>query len=177
MAQAVGQVFAYLMHAIKWLFYLIVAAIIGYFVWKYREPLLLAWQQLLQELRALWEKWFGSKPAPVAASPAPAPRPAKKFADYPDPFSSGLAARWSLAELVSYTFAALEARGRERNCPRGDEQTPLEYAAAVGEVEPTFASEFRSLADLYGQLAFAGGNAPPQAKSLVQQLWQRWKSG
>ena len=176
-SQAIGQFFAYLMHALKWLFYLIVAAIIAYYVWKYREPLLVAWQQLAKELRELWARWFGQKQSAVPATAAPAPPPAKKFADYPDPFISGLAARWSLAELVSYTFAALEARGRERNCPRGEEQTPLEYAAAVGAVEPAFAGEFRSLADLYGQIAFAGGQAPPQAKSLVQQLWQRWKNG
>lgn len=174
-SQAIGQFFAYLMHALQWLFYLIVAAIISYFVWKYREPLLAAWQQLVKELRELWERWFGRKPTAVTATAAPAPPPTKKFADYPDPFTTGLAARWSLAELVSYTFAALEARGRERNCPRGEEQTPLEYATAVGAVEPAFAGDFRSLADLYGQIAFAGGQAPPQAKSLVQQLWQRWK--
>lgn len=165
------------MHALKWLFYLAVAAIIAFFAWKHREQLLTAWQQLLKELRELWEKWFGQKPAPAINAPVPAPPPVKKFADYPDPFISGLAARWSLAELVQYTFAALEARGRERDCPRGEEQTPLEYAAAVGQVEPAFASEFRSLADLYGQLAFAGGNAPSQAKSLVQRLWQRWQNG
>lgn len=163
------------MHALKWLFYLVVSAIVAYYVWKYREPLLVAWQQLLRELRALWEKWFGLQPSPVATAAAPAPPATKKFSDYPDPFVTGLAARWSLAELVSYTFAALEARGRERACPRGEEQTPLEYATAIGQVEPAFASDFRSLADLYGQLAFAGGNTPPQAKSLVQQLWQRWK--
>lgn len=176
LAQAVGQVFAYLAHAFKWFFYLLVAAIIAYFAWKHREQLATAWQQLIKELLELWAKWFGSKrPSEVAAEPAAYVPPPKRFAEYADPFASGLAARWSLAELVRYTFEALEARGREQNCPRGSDQTPLEYAAAVGQVEPAFASEFRSLADLYGQLAFAGSAGSPQSRTLLQQLWQRWK--
>lgn len=175
-AAAVGQLFAFFMHALKWLFYLLVAAVIAYQVWVHRERLWAAWQQLLVELRALWEKWFGQKTAAASvAEPAPSGPPPKRFNEYADPFATGLAARWSLAELVRYTFEALEARGREQNCPRGAEQTPLEYAAAVGQVEPTLASDFRWLADLYGQLAFAGGQSSPQSTTLLQQLWQRWK--
>lgn len=175
LADAMNQVFAYLAHALKWLFYLLVAAVIAYYAWKHREWLLNAWQQLLKELRELWARWFGQPTTAPVTEPTIAAPPPKRFADYADPFATGLAARWSLAELVRYTFEALEARGREQNCPRGVQQTPLEYAAAVGQVEPAFASEFRSLADLYGQLAFAGGAVPPQSKSLLQHLWQRWK--
>lgn len=176
LAQAMNQVFAYLAHALKWLFYLLVIAVIAYFAWQHRERLLNAWQQLMRELRALWNKWFGSRPvAEVTVVPVTTAPPPKRFAEYADPFATGLAARWSLAELVRYTFEALEARGREKNCPRSNDQTPLEYAAAVGQLEPAFASEFRSLADLYGQLAFARGTASPQSTSLLQQLWQRWK--
>lgn len=176
LAQAWGQVFAYLTHALKWLFYLLVIGAIAYYAWQHREWLIAAWQQLLKELRELWARWFGQKPHAVVAAPVAPPPPPKRFAEYADPFASGLAARWTLAELVRYTFEALEARGREQNCPRGNDQTPLEYAAAVGQVEPDFASEFRSLADLYGQLAFAGGSASPQSTSWLQQLWQRWRS-
>lgn len=177
MSAAIGQFFAYLMHLLKWLFYLAVATVIAWYAWKNREWLLQAWQQLLKELRELWARLFGGKPAPVASAieaPAPSP-PQKRFADFADPFSSGLAARWPLAELVRYTFAAFEARGRDRDCPRGNDQTPLEYAAVVGQLEPALAGEFRSLADLYCQLAFAGGQVPPQAASQLQQLWRSWR--
>lgn len=176
LAQAMNQVFAYLAHALKWLFYLLVIALLAYFAWQHRERLLDAWQQLMRELRELWNKWFGQKTvAAVAIAPVATAPPPKRFAEYANPFDTGLAARWSLAELVRYTFEALEARGREQNCPRSNAQTPLEYAAAVGQVEPELAGEFRSLADLYGQLAFAKGAASPQSTSLLQQLWQRWK--
>jgi hypothetical protein len=166
------------MHLLKWIFYLLVLAAIVYFAWKHRERLQAAWLQLLQELRDLWDRLFGrttsaaAEQAVVAAAPPP-----KRFADFADPFSSGLAARWTLAQLVRYTFEALEARGRERSCPRQVDQTPLEYAALVGQVEPTLAGEFRWLADLYSQLAFAGGQQSPQAAGQLRHLWQRWKQG
>ncbi len=176
LAEAMKQVFAYLAHALKWLFYLIVIAVIAYFAWQHRERLLAACQQLLKELRELWNIWFGQKTvAAVTAAPIAVAPPPKRFVEYADPFATGLAARWSLAELVRYTFEALEARGREQNCPRGSDQTPLEYAVAIGQLEPEFAKEFHSLADLYGQLAFARGAASPQSTSLLKQLWQRWK--
>ncbi|QDU30181.1 hypothetical protein ETAA8_53000 [Anatilimnocola aggregata] len=178
LSQRAGQLFAYLMRLLQWLFYLLVVLVIGYFAWQHRQRLWAAWQQLLAELRELWARWFGPEKkqaeplAPVALAPQP-----KRFAEYADPFLSGLAARWSLAELVRYTFEALEARGRERACPRGVDQTPLEYAAIVGQAEPALASEFQRLADLYGQLAFARGLQSPQALAQLQQLWQRWKLG
>ncbi|WP_425614897.1 DUF4129 domain-containing protein [Anatilimnocola sp. NA78] len=175
-SQAIGQFFAYLAHALKWLFYLLVILAVAYFGWKHREQLHAAWQQLLKELRELWARWFGQQTVVTdAVAPPVAAPPAKRFVEFPDPFTSGLAARWSLAELVRYTFAALEARGRDRSCPRAVGQTPLEYASIVGQAEPALAGEFRSLADLYGQLAFARGLHSPQATSQLQQLWQRWK--
>ncbi|WP_254508083.1 DUF4129 domain-containing protein [Anatilimnocola floriformis] len=173
--QAWNMVFTYLTYVLKWVFYLLVIGVVAYYAWQHREWLLAAWQQLLKELRELWAKWFGQKPTTTSAVATALPPPPKRFAEYADPFSSGLAARWTLAELVRYTFEALEARGREQNCPRGNDQTPLEYAAAVGQVEPGFAGEVHSLADLYGQLAFAGGNSSPQSTLLLQQLWLHWR--
>ena len=175
-SQTIGQFFAFFTHVLKWLFYLIVVLLVLYFGWKHREQLLAAWQQLLKELRDLWARWMGQKPIITEqTATVVAPPPVKRFADFPDPFASGMAARWSLAELVRYTFAALEARGRERSCPREVGQTPLEYATAVGQVEPAFSGDFRWLADLYGQLAFARGMHSPQATSQLRHLWQRWK--
>jgi hypothetical protein len=177
-SSAIGQFFAYFMHLLKWIFYLLVLAAIIYFAWKHRERLHAAWLQLLKELRDLWDRLFGrtttaaAEQAVVAAAPPP-----KRFADFADPFSSGMAARWTLAQLVRYTFEALEARGRERSCPRQVDQTPLEYAALVGQTEPALAGEFRWLADLYSQLAFAGGQQSPQAAGQLRHLWQRWKQG
>ncbi|MFM9115883.1 MAG: DUF4129 domain-containing protein [Planctomycetota bacterium] len=73
---------------------------------------------------------------------------------------------------MRYSFAALEAWARERGQPRGDEQTPLEFAQQLTEREPRLAREALSVADLYCQLAYAGGKLPATAVTELQRLWQ-----
>jgi hypothetical protein len=78
----------------------------------------------------------------------------------------------SWAELVRYTFQALEAFGRERGCPRADGQTPHEFALALGRVHPALSRLAGTLADWYGQLAYASRPAAPAATDPLRQLWQ-----
>ena len=54
--------------------------------------------------------------------------PVKSFLDYSDPFASGLAGRMTMQELVRYSFEGLEAWARDNGCPRGEDETPLEFA-------------------------------------------------
>ena len=49
--------------------------------------------------------------------------PRLPFAAYEDPFATGAARRMTPAELVVYTFEALEAWGREQVIERPPEQT------------------------------------------------------
>ena len=141
--------------------------------WVYREQLVAAWGRLLAELNELWERLFGLKKADVpviAAPPLALPRP---FSAYADPFASGLAARASLAELLRYTFEALEAWGRERRTPRLVGQTPHEYVQQVGAAAPFLASDLSQLAEVYGQVAYAKGQPPSGALDLLRRLWRQ----
>lgn len=157
---------------LRWLFYaaLLIVGIVLAIV--YREELQAAWQKLLAELRELWERWFASKP--VAARPSEAvissPQP-QPFAAYPDPFASGAAARMSWPELIRYSFAAVEAWGRERACPRQADQTPHEFANSLALVEPAIAAPVQSLAAMYSQLAYAPRSAASGAIEPIRQLW------
>jgi hypothetical protein len=155
--------------------YLVFGLIIAFFAWKYRNELLEAWRKLLAELRELWERLFGGSPAPEAASAPelPPPPPPRPFAAFTDPFASGAAEQMTLAQLVRYTFEALEAWARERNCPRHTGQTPHEFAQYLGQLAPVLAGEVVQLADWYGQVAYARHNPPPQAANVLQQLWRR----
>ena len=142
----------------------------------YRERLVAAWKKLLVELRELWERWFGKKPDPALATAETAPAPPRPFAAFSDPFASGAAGRMSWAELVRYTFQALEAFGRERGCPRATGQTPHEFAASLGQVHPPLNRLASTLADWYGQLAYASRPAAPTATDPLKQLWQGMRS-
>ncbi|MEX2173644.1 MAG: DUF4129 domain-containing protein, partial [Pirellulaceae bacterium] len=161
---------------LKALFYLALFIVAAVLAWRYRAELLAAWQKLLAELRALWEGWFGLPAAAVEASPAEVSTPPRPFAAFTDPFASGQSARMSPAEIVRYTFQALEAWGRENGQPREPGQTAHEFAAAIGRLDRTVASEARQLADLYSHLAYAPPSAIRATFDPLRSLWQKMKS-
>jgi hypothetical protein len=162
--------------AFQWLFWLalLIAGLVA--GWYYREQLAAAWQKLLKELRELWARWFGEKT--VAAEQAEAvalPAPPRPFPSFSDPFAGGEAARMPWPELVRYTFAAVEAWGRERDCPRQADQTPHEFAHNLASLEPQIAAPVQSLASWYAQLAYAPRAAAGKLDPL-RQLWREMRA-
>jgi hypothetical protein len=143
---------------------------------KHRTQLLAAWQKLLAELRDFWAKWFGRPEAATVSQPAPAAPTPRRFAEFADPFAGGQASRMSPAELVRYTFQALEAWGRDNGCSRPDGQTPHEFAAAIGELDHELTREAQHLADLYSRLAYAPPAAIRTTFEPLRSLWQKLKS-
>ncbi|MCE9526828.1 MAG: DUF4129 domain-containing protein, partial [Planctomycetales bacterium] len=157
---------------LKWLFYLAIAIAAGVFAYIYRKELIAAWNKLLAELRALWERWFGTKPQAETAEQAVLKAPPRTFTSYADPFASGMAARVPLPELVRYSFEALEAWGRDHGSPRATGQTPHEFAQQLGDLNNSVSREVKQLADLYCQIAFAR-SLPAGGVELVLGFWQR----
>lgn len=161
---------------LQWIFYGLIAVTIVVIAWIYRAQIAAAWKRLLDELRDLWARWFGGQQPATAAAVVPMAAPPRAFATYADPFVSGLAGRASLAELVRYTFEALEAWGREHNAPRATGQTAHEYAREVGQIHEPLAREVRVLAELYGQLAYAQGAIRQANMEPLRSLWQQMRS-
>ncbi|MFN0018750.1 MAG: DUF4129 domain-containing protein [Pirellulaceae bacterium] len=157
---------------LKWLFYLAIAIAAVVFAYIYRKELIAAWNKLLAELRALWERWFGAKPQAESPEQAILAAPPRTFSSYADPFTSGMAARVPLPELVRYSFEALEAWGRDHSSPRATGQTPHEFAQQLGDLDVTVSREVKQLADLYCQIAFAR-SLPAGGVELVRVFWQR----
>ena len=158
---------------IKWLAFLAIAIIAGVLAWRYRAELAAAWQKLLAELAALWPALFGRRVAESTEAPGEAPLPRRPFAEFVDPFASGRAANMSPAEVVRYTFAALEAWGRENGCPRETGQTPHEFAAAIGQLDHTLAGEAAQLADVYARMAYARPAAIRTSFEPLRALWRK----
>lgn len=157
---------------LKWLLYAAITIAAIYFAYIYRKELLAAWNKLLAELRELWEKWFGAKPPAAGEEQAVLATPPRTFASYADPFTSGLAARVPLPELVRYSFEALEAWGRDHGSPRATGQTPHEFAQQLGDLDNSVSREVKQLADLYCQIAFAR-SLPAGGVEMVRGFWKR----
>lgn len=139
------------------------------------------WQRLIHLLASLWAELlslFGSRPDQVHGGGAadPPPAPPRPFASYEDPFFSGTARRLPPAQIVRYTFEALEAWSREQVVARGSEQTPLEFAHEIGRRIPTLARDVSETAQLYARVAYARHNPSQESLEVLERLWHRMQS-
>ena len=164
---------------LKWLFYIAILLIALYWLFRSWKTVTAAWTQFLKELAEFWQQLFGGKPTPEQEAAAeeeskPAPRP---FADFADPFATGMASRYSPDELVKYTFEAVEAWARENGFPREPEQTPHEFARQLARSAESLGGNSRTLADLYCYVAYAPGRLRADRTKALAQLWQQLRPG
>ncbi|HUT88385.1 MAG TPA: DUF4129 domain-containing protein [Thermoguttaceae bacterium] len=161
---------------LKWIFYGVLLLVIGYWLWRSRADLLAAMRSFLQELREFWQRLFGGRAgaADQAAESGEGPQAPthRPFADFPDPFATGMADRCSPEELVRYSFEALEAWAREHGWARGPEQTPHEFAHDLGTRVHSLSQDVRRLADLYCRVAYASDTLSRTSVAPLKQLWQ-----
>ncbi len=165
---------------LKWAFYAALLAAAVYGVIRCREPIRAALTEWLSTLRSLWARLFGGAAAAtggVAGEPSETDSAPRPFADFPDPFRSGLARAVPPAEVVRYSFQALEAWARERGCARLPEQTPLEFARQVTARHRRLGAPLRTLADLYSRAAYAADPLSAEAVEGLRPLWQRLAAG
>ena len=161
---------------LKLLYWLIVIAIVGWFLWRYWEQVREAVRNFIQALREFWENLFGGTVEPTAEAASeqvdstPPPPP---FSDFPDPFQSGLANQLPLDQLIKYSFEAFEAWARERGLARSIDQTPHEFAEHVAQAGTGVSQEAIRLAELYSRAAYSRDTMPQASGQLLQQLWQR----
>jgi hypothetical protein len=158
---------------VKWILYGLLAAIAIYQVFRH-------WARFVEMLLNLWNELlslfgFGSRPESAGGSAAAdhAPEPPPPFASFNDPFLDGTARRMALAQLVRYTFEALEAWSREQGLPRSSEQTPFEFAAELGRQIPKASKDISETAQIYVQVAYARGNPSRDSLDVLERMWRR----
>jgi hypothetical protein len=133
-------------------------------------------RRLLEALRAFWEGLFGRRAAVAAGEFGEAEErraPPRPFRHYQNPFHSGRADEMSPAELVRYSFEALEAWAFEHDLPRMADETPLEFADRVGRDVPGLEADAKRLAALYARVLYAKGGLPANWRAVVEQFWQK----
>jgi hypothetical protein len=173
-ASTVSGIFASL---VQWAVYAVVALAALYACWRFRAEILTAWRSFLQELRDFWNRFFGVR-RPRGASARDAAQleiPPAPFSSYADPFATGIVDRYSMTEIVRYTFEAFEAWSREHGCPRHPDQTPHELARDVSKLNAFISVDSRNLAELYSRAAYARGELSPAAGDQLRELWRKMR--
>jgi hypothetical protein len=174
-AQQANNLLGSLSGVAKLLKWLLVTAAVCFFVWQFGPELRRMLEALLAWLRALFgggEAEDGEEPD----MPEEAVLRRLSFSQFSDPFLSGLSDRASPDQLVAYTFAALEAWGREAGLERTDDQTPLEFSEALAAKFPPLDPAAAQTAEFYTFLAYGRGRLTPQVRGPLEALWQSLRS-
>jgi hypothetical protein len=156
---------------LKILFYVVVAVCVAVLAWKYRDQILRAIADIIQQLRQL----FGGKARAVSTGNNNASASVTRratFAEFRDPFATGQQSSLPPEELVRYTFAAFEAWANDRGSPRSPDCTPQEFVSMAVEPETPMYAEARRLVNLYSQVAYASKKVPREAANDLRVLWQ-----
>ena len=168
-----------MMGLVQILFWAIIILALIIFAIRYRQQLLASLLKFIEDLRNFWANLFGTRKnrRPTSDSAAgenqPLAKKKKPFAAYPNPFQTGASAKMTSAELVRYSYEALEAWARERGLPQEEDRTPHEFAIQLAQLDQGIASRAKNLADVYCMLAFARTHAElPAANGELAQLWE-----
>lgn len=166
----VASFMAALAPLLKLLFYGVLVLLVAWWGWRHRTELLAWLQNLLSGWRDFWKNLF--RRGDEVSEAIVEARKRKAFAEYPSPYRTGMADRWSVEELVRYTFEAVEAYARDQGWPREADQTAYEFARQAGSHDRRLAIPLRHLADLYSRAAYADGPLPAASASHLRKLWE-----
>ena len=165
--------------AVKWIVFAIIAVavvlavVLG--ILRYLAPFTNWAQRLLDAIRNWWAGLFGQKKAARAqeeptATLAGLQRP-PPFHEYSNPFVDGSAERRDPAELVAYTFEALDAWAWDRDRGRHLPETPLEFLARLADDYPDLVEVFTSFAKIYARVTYSQAEPPSNTLPACGALW------
>jgi len=160
---------------VKWAVWIVIAlaVIVGVFVFflKYLAPFTNWARGLLDWLRGLFARKETVRAAgdddeaPAATVKRPAP-----FSAYTNPFARGGVTR-KPAEVVEYTFAALDGWAWDRDRGRAPGETPTEFAVRLGHEFAALDEPAFGVAQLYARTQYSRRPVTKAELAAAEKLW------
>jgi hypothetical protein len=160
---------------LKWVLYILFALLALYILKRNWAGLVAALKKILQDFRNLWNQLFGRIQGSAKLdqhAAAEVPRKPRPFASFRNPFDLGTAQRMTPAELLLYSFDALQAWAGEQNMARRSDQTPFEFAEILQENIPSVSHGVRPVVQMYVELAYASQPPAPDGIARLEELWR-----
>ncbi len=179
---AISNALGPLATVLKWVVFAVVALIVLFLAFRHGLSFLANFTQwardLLASLQNFWAGLFGERADKEKGSQADGDEgelieEAAPFAAFRNPFADGSATQRSPRELLRYTFAALEALGRDQELGRQPQETALEFAIRIAKEVPGLAEQLRRFIGLYIRSEYARGGLPSDSLSAVKEFWDR----
>ena len=170
---------------LKWIVFAIVAVIIvvvvALAVLRYLAPFTDWAQRLLDAIRNWWAGLWGKK-AGVSRTTSDESKPLEPvrpppFHEFSNPFADGSAEGRDPAELVAYTFLALDSWAWDRDAGRELPETPLEFIARLADLFPYLVEPFTGFAKVYARLTYAETPRRPTRSPRSKRCGRGWFTG
>jgi hypothetical protein len=167
--------------ALKWLVFGILALVVLFVLarngLRYLANFTNWARRLWDSLRRIWEELFVWRSRSGAGEEAETAKAPPLFRSFANPFHGGRAGVMKPAELIRYSFEALEAWAGERAHGREIDETPIEYADRLAEEVGSLDKETQRLGDLYACVLYADGALPSNWRGTLERFWERLGSG
>ena len=181
----VGAAVEKIVGVLKWIVFALVAilvvVVVVLAVLRYLAPFTGWAQRLLDAIRNWWERLWGRRKATVAKTQEAAllagPQRPPPFHEYSNPFADGSADRRDPAELVAYTFEALDAWAWDRGCGRQLPETPLEFLAHLADQFPDLFEPLTEFAKVYTRATYSAEPPPPETHATLEAMWESMVHG
>jgi hypothetical protein len=157
------------LHLEKWVSHLVAALVLALAAWWF-------WPELSAALRSLMQGfsgWWSGRTVPLRRPRLPSRGgDATKNEPLPaNPFQTGTASQMPLAELVRYSFDALQRWAQARGFTLAENETPIEFAERLAERERVLTREILLLASYYSHVVYANQTPPEESREILKQLW------
>lgn len=162
----------------RWLLWIVFLAVLVYLAIRYRTAVLEVLAQWRDAFGDWWRRLFGrssdSGAVAVAIPEGNVTQRRLPFSAFSDPFLDGRVDRESRAEIIVYTFRALEAWGAGYSHGRREGETPREYTRRVSEAAAPVAEPLQHLGVWYSQVVYTRLPEQPWTESQREQLVTLW---
>jgi len=160
----------------KMLFWLGLAALAVWWIYRRRELIRQVAQSIWAAIRKFFQDLFGrgsteKQRVPVENKPAAGGR---RFASFTNPFLQGGNTSWSPEQLVIYSYEALQAWAEEQGVQLRPELTSREFCRELGGRYPELVTDLEQLSRLYSQAAYRLTVPPGCDLEPVKNLWRAW---
>jgi hypothetical protein len=164
---------------LRWIVIALVVVLVVVFVilavLRYLAPFTNWAQRLLDAIRNWWANLWGKanpdrKVGGELAAPLGPQRP-PPFHAFSNPFADGSAGGRDPAELVAYTFMALDSWAWDRDAGRDEAETPLEFISRLIDAYPDIAETLARFARLYAKVSYSHSPPPDDALEALEETW------
>ena len=166
--KAIGNLLSMISGVLRYLIMAVLISVVGYYLWKNRDAILLWWQNLFNRQQTATSSQDAAQEEFLAPE-----QPKRPFSTFKNPIGREKDPR----KIVVVTFQAFDAWAREQGQRRRPDETPTEFIRRVANSLPNSAQSASNIVDAYNRIVYGRGKAMQADMDAAAETWAMMQSG